>query len=72
MCFVPWSFRDAESGFRSGLLSPFARWRGGLVFDGWRRLVRNLRCGGSGSISPATLRGDPAAHFERDVVVERA
>jgi hypothetical protein len=67
------SFRDPRSGFRGGLLTGFLRGRGSLVFGGGRRLARSFGRRGSGSISPgADLRGDTPAHFERDIVVERA
>lgn len=64
-------FRNPGSGFRGGLLSPFAGRRGSLVFNRWRRLVGSFERGGSGAISPGSaLRGDTAAHFQRNVVVD--
>jgi hypothetical protein len=69
---VPRNFRDARSGFRGGLFARFPRGPGSLVFDGGRRLARSFGRGRSGSISArAAFRGDTAAHFERDIVVER-
>jgi len=48
------------------------RWRGRLMFDRWS-LRRSLRSGWPGSISSgAVLLGHTAAHFQRDIVVDRA
>jgi hypothetical protein len=66
------SFRGPRSGFNGGLLASFPQGRGSLVFNGGRRLVRGFHRGMSSSIfTGAALCRDTAAHFERDVVVER-